>query len=349
MNTINAIATTDLTAEDTMSSLAKRRADRVALQVRLEGMFIKTARVDGLLDEMNNLFDWMAASLLNEAPEGRILAVVGEPGAGKTWGIQHCLKKALPSHDILMSTIAPAPCTSKQLGRSLLTGLGYPLLRDMPEHVTWEMVRAQLKAAKKRLLWIDEMHHVLTTASRTELVKISETLKNIVQQSDWPVSLILSGRPVLSSFIGRDFQIERRSNTVHFEPLSFQRDGENIRSLIKAIIEKQAGMSAGKLVTDTFVHKVCIASESGLGNIIQLVRMAIYRAFDRAGAEATITAEDFAKVYRGQRGCEDSQNIFLARNWHEIVPQNSRLRDVHGAQDVEDAVPVTTAKKKGAK
>ena len=291
-------------------------------------MFIKTDRVDVLLDELNNLFDWMAASQQSAAPEGRILAVVGEPGAGKTSGIQNCLKKVLPSDDILMSTIAPAPCTSKQLGRSLLLGLGYPLVKDLPEHITWELVRAQLKASKKRVLWVDEMHHALTTQNRAELLKISETLKNILQQHDWPVSLIFSGRSALSNFIGRDFQIERRSNTVFFDPLTFKDACENIRGLTTAIIERRAGMTATKgLETDAFIHKVCLAAEGGLGNIIQLVRMAILRAFDRAGAETQVTEMDFAKVYRAQRGCEDSQNIFLASNWHEIVPQNSRLRD----------------------
>jgi hypothetical protein len=36
---------------------------------------------------------------------------------------------------------------------------------------------------------------------------------------------------------------------------------------------------------------------------------------------------DFAAAYAAERGCERSENIFLSPRWHEIRPENSRLRD----------------------
>lgn len=309
---------------DGMDDHRRRRAELVT---RISDKYLRIGRDKQLSDELAQLVDGTIASIDGGHPEGRMLVVTGDPGAGKTWAIERALA-SIPglSEKSLVSFVAPRPCTLKQLGRSFLNALGYPLQRDLLEHLTWEKVRHQLPLMRKQFVWIDEMHHAMGK-NEDELAKLCDTLKNVMQQRTWPVSFILSGLPLVSTFVGRDRQVERRSRTVRFERLTFPENAKLMGKTVAAVIETHAGMTLNGLITDEFLHRLCRATEGGFGSTIHMTRMAILRAFDRENFDGSVTINDFAKAYAAERGCDSSQNIFLAEKWYEIEPSNSRLAD----------------------
>lgn len=86
--------------------------------------------------------------------EGNVVVIVGASGAGKSTSI----RRLLTSHPLtadgklnapgskLISVSAPSPATSAELGREVLSALGYPLVRtriDAPE--AWRMVRERIR------------------------------------------------------------------------------------------------------------------------------------------------------------------------------------------------------------
>ncbi len=302
----------------------------IELKRRIANRHLASRRDAELLSEIQALVEDTVVAIDAPKPEGRILVVVGEPGAGKTKSIDHALRKVPGLFDgPLLCVEAPSPCTLKQLGRNILLQLGYPLRRDLREHITWELVRAQLKSTATRIVWIDEMHHAVTKPRVGELEKVSETLKNVVQQRDWPVSLILSGRESLSYFIGQDRQIERRSRTIRFEPMGWPRDSALIMRMVEVVVESHAGMKAEYLRHESeFAGRLCHAAEGCYGTILAITRQAIYTAHARGDTDRRVLISDFASAYAAERGCSAIENVFLVEKWHEVVPANSRMRNL---------------------
>jgi hypothetical protein len=309
------------------NGMDQRRRSRAELLARIEDKYIKTGRDEKLLGELTSLVDANIRSSDRRRPEGRMLVVTGEPGAGKTWAVERALAN-VPGllGPLLISLNAPRPCTLKQLGRAILHALGYPLQRDLLEHLTWEKVRLQLKLRQVRFLWLDELHHVVSK-NEEELKKLRDTLKNVMQQPDWPVSIIVSGVPDAAAFLTGDRQVERRSRTLEFERLKFPQNIGLLRKIVRGVVEDHAGMRLDSLDSDEFLHRLCRATEGAFGSTIALTRLAVLEAFDRGETAGLVRIRDFAKAYAAERGCEASQNIFLAKNWHEIEPSRSRMRD----------------------
>jgi hypothetical protein len=303
------------------------RHQRFDLSRRLYSRYIATLRDKTLGSELKRWVDGTIASLTGAHPEGRILAVTGESGTGKTWAIERAIDSVPGLKEATLCVTAPRPCTLKQLGRTILKDMGYELRRDLYEHIVWEKVRDHLEGNGLRFLWIDELQHTLASKGDPQVAAISDTFKNLVQRRSWPVSFLLSGLPVVSSFLGRDRQIERRSRTLEFGPLVFPGSAGLIRNaLLTTIVETDAGMRLGDLATDEFIHRLCHATGGALGVVIDLIRSAVLQAAERTDFSGSILVGDFAAAYAAERNCERSENVFLSPRWHEIWPENSRLR-----------------------
>lgn len=296
---------------------------------KIQDRYIITLRDKTLASEVRRWAELTVASLLGSHPEGRILAVIGASGVGKTWAIERALGSVPGLKEATLCITAPRPCTLKQLGRTALKGMDYDLQRDPPEHMVWEKVRDHLEANSLRFVWVDELQHTLDGKGDAQMATISDTFKNLVQRRSWPVSFLLSGLPSVSSFLGRDRQIERRSRTVEFGPLVYPGSAELIRSvLLTTIVETDAGMRLDNLATDEFIHRLCHATGGALGVVVDLIRSAVLHAAERPKFDGAILISDFAAAYAAERNCERSQNVFLSPRWHDIRPENSRLREV---------------------
>jgi hypothetical protein len=290
----------------------------------------------------------IATTLSNESldnPEGRLLAVVGLPGAGKSRAIARRLAKEPSISGCYISVKAPHPFTSKQLARAILHALDYPLQRDLKENMAWDLARRQLALTGTRLIWIDELHHALLGRSEVEVMKISESLKGLMINPNSPISLIVSGLPTVSAFIGSDAQIYHRSETVEFGSIALPDNAYDIKTTMCALISR-AGMKQLTFADDDFIEKLCIAADLQFGMVIDFVREALFKAFQRLDFNGTITVADFAAVYSMKRHCVPAENIFTAHDWQNIVPRNSRLRDVPAAPQSETAVHVKRRNKR---
>ncbi|MFV3073138.1 AAA family ATPase [Niveispirillum fermenti] len=324
----------------TASSPVKTACGRTALAARIVDKYFSTDRDDRFRQVLQDFIDDMSVAVASQHPEGRMLALVGGSGAGKTLTMEKAIKhvNGLDDSNFLRLT-TPSPCTLKQLGRVVLERLGYPLQRELADHRIWEMIRYHLKEHGVRFIWLDEAHHILGRGSDSELTKLRDVLKSTMQQREWAVSLILSGLPVLSAFISGDRQVERRSQTFRFQPLAFPDDVDLVREIAYEIVANHAGMAIhDEIGTDEFIHRLIVASEWGLGSAITLVRRAVLFAHSQAGADAVVGVEHFAEIYAEERDCSADSNIFFAADWQEIVPSNSRL---------DAALPARPKRKRG--
>ncbi|MDF1600869.1 ATP-binding protein [Mesorhizobium sp. YIM 152430] len=255
--------------------------------------------------------------------EGKMLVLVGLSGAGKTRALERVFaaQAELKDWDVLdadsplVSTKAPSPCTLKQLGIDLLGKLGYPLKRDLKEHVVWNLVRERLQLRQVRYLHIDELQHVITNATTKEAQKIRNTMKGLVQRPEWPISLILSGTPEIAAFLEEDTQTKRRCLVVRFDSLDVEADAEWFGVRLKRLVEQKAGLDVGG-DAGTFAARVIHAAERQYGTAIEFVQDAALAAL-REGSRA-LEIRHFARVYKLRTGCADDMNVFTSRDWRDI-------------------------------
>lgn len=160
--------------------------------------------------------------------EGKGLCVVAPSGAGKTRMLEETFRShpAFPNFRIpdkwcpLVGITAPSPSTLGQVGIRLLEVMGYALDRDLKENQAWFRVRSQMKINQVLFLWLDDLNNVLTMSSEEEIQKVRDTLKDLMNNPDWPLQLIVSGIPDLLPFFRADKQLRRRFRYLYLGKLT---------------------------------------------------------------------------------------------------------------------------------
>ncbi|PWB82888.1 MAG: hypothetical protein C3F11_09475 [Methylocystaceae bacterium] len=263
--------------------------------------------------------------------EARALVVVGGSGAGKTRSIRRLFEKhpaltgfgTVGSGCPLVSITAPSPCTLRQLGRATLWELGYPIERsDLKEYRIWELVRRQIRSTGATMIHFDEMQHVTQVANVVERQKVANTLKSLMVDPEWPVSLILSGIDDLIAFIESDPQLRRRASFLRFEPLAREEHAAQMIALASDVVGT-AGLGLKVDSRADLGSRLLHAASYQFGIMIDLILEAIYQALVRLPPtvdhdDRYVDIDDFAHAYAARTGCGPAANPFLTPDWEEI-------------------------------
>lgn len=254
-----------------------------------------------------------------DKPEGRILVLTGETGAGKSRSLKRLFRQRRQTVEkVLVSIVAPSPCTLMQLGRTLLPELGYPIQRDRKEHLIWEDVRRRIDARGVRIVHIDEMQHVTQTANSDQKTRILNTIKSLIQDRDRPMLLVLSGTCELADFLRTDGQVYRRCRFVELNPLTIPGDVNLIADTLEDLIDDMP-LRFEHTVVEDLAARLIHASNYAHGIVMEIACDAIEEALlDGSGRLLPI---HFAEVYRSRSGCPNSMNPFLSAEWQEKDPQ----------------------------
>ncbi len=338
--------------EDPVSRMRRlqsgRRTHSGKVMAGISSVYFGTARdriVDAELDQLIDSFllaeDASAAGsarCVGRLKEGRALAIVGGSGTGKSRTLdRHFLKREEfagygdPNSDcLLISLTAPSPCTPRLLGMSILNAIRYTISRELKENVVWELVHHQLQLRGIRFLHIDELQHVQQSRNALEIGKVQDTLKGLMQSPRWPVWLILSGLPSITSMLSGDEnagedgdqQVWRRTRFVVFEDLDLAKDAPLIRHLLGSFGSEKAALSVASLENDEFIARLLHASINRLGIAIEFVQDAIWNALLQESR--SLSMEHFAAAFAARTGCLPADNVFNAAitEWHLIDPRS---------------------------
>ncbi|OWK24005.1 hypothetical protein AJ87_26960 [Rhizobium yanglingense] len=154
------------------------------------------------------------------------LVITGISGSGKTHLIRSM--EALPDFqpyripeepDVEMlpyiSLDAPPNATPNELLAAIITKCGFPVA--VPGKVP-EMINLAMKwFARRRVMFvhIDEFQHALRSSTDVQVRGIQDAIKELIQiDAEWPVQVILSGTPQLTTF--RDTNLELSGRTLPF-------------------------------------------------------------------------------------------------------------------------------------
>ena len=185
--------------------------------------------------------------------EGNFLTVLGPSGAGKTRLCERVFAQfeGLKTFEDEEGTVrpliairAPRPCGSREFAIVMLHALGmnagnFPGVGDITRVRAWEMVRRLLVESGTLIVHIDEFQHV-ADADAEDSIDVVDTLKNISQQTDNPVSLVFSGLPEIRDFIAGRFgnaQVMRRDRFFEVPALVLGRDDARLDEFVETIAE----------------------------------------------------------------------------------------------------------------
>ncbi|WP_018896473.1 ATP-binding protein [Rhizobium sp. 2MFCol3.1] len=305
-------------------------ANKSVLVRSLEDFHVSTRHDKLLTLEIEKL---LATILSEKAEEGYALAVVGKSGAGKTHAINHVLDKhpafkpfmvGVNELQICMRVRTPPVCSTKSLGVAILQHVGYPLSRSkMNEIEIWRLVREQLKRREIRIIYLDEAQHVLK--AKKSVTEVTDTIKSLMQDPTWPIWIIMSGIPKMLEVIegDGDHQLERRSRVIRIGDLT-EEDFKTIIAIVKAIAAR-VSFTIGFPLNTEFVSRMIHGGMSLQGMVIQLIKLSVEAAiWDPKEAETrTVRFDHFVEGYRRLCDCGDDTNVFLRKDWRDIVREVS--------------------------
>lgn len=273
--------------------------------------------------------------------EGKLLVLLGHSGAGKTTSLRRMLlnhpdfpdypeqHQLLGTHNSpkqsavqpLLSIRAPSPCKLVELARTTLTALGYPLDRVIDGSLAWHRTRDRLQMKGTRILHIDEMQHVTQTANAIEMPKIADTIKALLIDPQWPVSVIVSGTKELEQFFNFDLQIANRiQDIIHFDSISPIDDARQIAAIAGKLCALTPFTLAAPDQDLQFWSRLIHAANCQFGKSIQLFIDTVDYALRRSvrDADVRLVMGDFAAVYARTHACGPAANPFIAPEWQLI-------------------------------
>lgn len=288
----------------------------------LEHRFIAHDTYLELRDQIDDiLFRRKAHTAAGRVTAQRGIVVIGNAGAGKSFGIEHLLQKhphvayGKPYLQALTVRLA-SEATIKGVGLDTLKAYGYESKGSRTGHSIWRQVMHQARSHRTFFLHFDEAQHILRTKSKSEFDQVMLVWKSCLEYAEWPVSLILSGTCELLDLINRDEQLSRRFEPVHFAPMSYAAHGHEVMGVLDAYLDA-AKLSRGKaLDTPKFARRLLHASRYEFGLKVELIVAAIKLAL-REGSRA-LEQNHFAAAYRKQKRCVDALNPFIAENFRSI-------------------------------
>lgn len=309
--------------------LTQSRAFEIGRTVsNLRARFVGNDQYDELTKQFDLLLYRRRADLeARRSNEARGIVLTGNSGSGKSTAInrlffRHADLKLLGNDSVQADVVSlqiPSPATLKFVGVSCLHGLGYPLNRDRPANVIWQLVKHHLKQRQTLFMHLDEAQDLSSNRGSYDMQSVVNTLKSVMQNSEWPVGMILSGTPTLKTLVNLDQQLSRRLIPIEFRPIGWSTHGRNVQDIIGGYCAAASLNCSATVLNPNFIKRVIHAGCSELGLVIELVVSSVEEALIRSQLE--VTSDTFGQAYRRRSSCVDALNPFISDDWHSIDPR----------------------------
>lgn len=301
-----------------------------AIKASVRAAYFTTGRDQKLASYLRELATNVADWESGVGSKRRTLFLVGDSGSGKTRSLEYhfaTMPEFQPYENQygemvspVLSIDAPRPCNTKALAITILTAMGLPTEGRPSEHELYSTLKAQLRERGVKYLHIDEMQHVIRHNTAATILHVQDTLKSLIQNTDWPLHTIYSGVPALAKLLkGDDRQLANRSHVLRYNTLGCPEDAEWIAKIVQQVAGEGCGLElASELEANDFPERLCIAGSGAFGSIIAMVQEACFRALDKG--KSSVSMKEFARNYERDTGCMPYDNVFTATRWRELVP-----------------------------
>jgi hypothetical protein len=322
------------------SVASAQQLQRVGVMQGVRGAYFRHPRHDEVTDHIDDLLALLLEHRDPRLPagqhEGRGIAVIGEPRAGKTTMLRRIFQEhpAFPGYGQegsrcpLVSVIPQGACTLSRFTIDTLRKLGMPV-SDVPrqEQRIAHMVRDHMRLMGVKVLHVDEAHHITQPANAIQIKKIINVFKCLMIDDEWPIGLVFSGIPEIIGAIRQDRQLQARFKFIFMAGLTVAADARKIGGIVRQL----AGLAKLEIAAehvDALAPRLIHAGGYQLGRTIEYVQDAIevrLKRNSRLAAEGhasdqPLCPEDFAQAYARSTGVQADDNPFVADDWEATDP-----------------------------
>jgi len=287
--------------------------------------------------KMTMELELIVADILNpHSFEGYAVAVTGPSGSGKSTLVNTVLDdmdEFEPVDDgygnmvqFCLRVSTPSSCSTKDLGIAILRASGYPLSRPPSELEIWNVVKNRLRKKMHKVLFLDEFQHAVKKPGTKGAEHLTNQIKLLMQDKEWPLWLIIAGMPDIMEFVNRDEwqQMDRRTREVPLDALNDSPETiENTREMIRQFADA-AGLELATHTTDEFILRLQHGALWRFGLSIQLTKMSIEAALWDDKNERKMKHEHFVEGYKRLSRCTRESNVFLTPEWRRVTREISR-------------------------
>lgn len=274
---------------------------------------------------------WQCYVAATYSKEPICLALIGPSRSGKSSVLENIESRdpQIRLDDGLIVPIlrvsTPSSPTVKGLAEILLAKLGDPSPGKGTETNMTSRLITLLKAAKTKMIMIDEFQHFYDKSSHKVMHHVADWLKLLIDQSR--VALVVSGLPSCQAVLNQNEQLAGRFLAPIHMPRFDWKNG-NLREEFIAILGAfQEGLSEydlPKLDSDTMAFRFYCASGGLIGYVAKILREAIWNAI--SANTNVISLEDLAKAhYNSVYAAEKAGDLPLAFDRSFIVTPTETL------------------------
>ncbi|TFL15981.1 AAA family ATPase [Jannaschia formosa] len=323
-------------------------ARRVHLASELRMVHIDFPRSKNLREHVRQLLSSHLAGLaIGEPFETGALVVTGASRNGKTREIRSLLAEVRNDHDIrdTISELAneqgetrsetPAIAVScdlsgkltwKDLGEKTAHALGLPVRSGLTQARVWGEVIIQARRRGVVIIHYDECQHIFGQGAEKTNAKVIDCFKSLLKDSDWPIMLVLSGVPLLDSFIDAD-----SPEAEQFRPLARRcrlpdiSEATDLRTLADICFAygDVAGIDVEPLLLEDFLQRLAYASSWRWGLAIEFIIEAVIRTVERGASE--VSTEDFVTGFAEKYGLEPDYSPFTLSDYRGHIDPEKLL------------------------
>lgn len=324
-------------------------SSRFEIEERLDlirGRFVRYDAFEQLSDEFDRLLGKRRFDLFKgKNKEARGLAIVGGPGSGKTTALDRILDRHLdliqPNDGNSIGEIirlgVPSPATLKFVGGKMLSAVGYRgnhTRRTGP--AIWDIVRDHLALRKTLFVHFDEAQDFLANTKAGETQDVINAIKAIMQNTHWPVGVILSGTEKLRTLLDTDDQLNRRLIPIRLPEISAATHSGIFKAALESSAQKVGLRLADDLLQSEFYQRLIHASAKEFGMTYEIIVGAAECAFETE--DSVLERAHFHRAFHRRSGCTDVMNPFIATNFHAINARKLLHRSEDHQIDVADGL-----------
>jgi hypothetical protein len=252
-----------------------------AISKELIKAYYRFPRREQLDKQLENVVTQYFAKLdIGKPFDARGLIVTGESRSGKTKEITSAIDQ-FNAEGLMLPDGLPARFVQcnlsgmlnwKDLGIAVLDSLGFPMRAQRTQGYIWNEVVQQAKLQGVIGIHFDECQHMFTATGKATNDKVLDGFKALSKGKSRhsPFALILSGVPVLASYVNPYTQLKELLNPVHFDMIGGQNDIEEMNSLCFAYADA-AAINFETLATKDFYDRLAFTCGNRWGLVIELV------------------------------------------------------------------------------
>ncbi|ANL33892.1 TniB family NTP-binding protein [Rhizobium phaseoli] len=269
-------------------------------------------------------------------PETFAVTIHAETGMGKSTMIEQLLKdekafQPVPDgygnfyHPVLY--IKAPDGSIADLATRLLSAMKYDVIRRKSTDGLMLDVRRYLRRRGTRVVILDDFQHVLASPQYKGPAHVADTLKNMLQDPEWPIFIVLVGLPEIKEVVLRDpkDQLLRRVDDFGLLNMTLENDGEYLAAIIIELVQERAGLKLSADLQPDFIERLMYGAHYRWGLVMKIIYHSIEDALEND--KDTVAQESWEEGYRRlvNGDYELETNVMASPEWRNIVRPVNRL------------------------